>query len=94
MKDAHDIIKHILLTEKGTRLTERNNQYFFKVARDANKMEIKRAVEELFKVHVTKVTTLNRLGKMKRGRTWRAGKTADWKRAGVTIKAGESIDLT
>lgn len=94
MKDAHQLIKHILLTEKGTRLTEKNNQYQFKVATDANKIEIKQAVETLFKVQVKKVTTMNCRGKMKRGRTWRAGKTADWKRAVVTLQEGDRIDLT
>ncbi len=93
MREVHNIIKHILLTEKGTALTEQQNKYMFKVDRSANKMEIKQAVEKLFGVHVVKVNAMNRQGKMKRGRSWRYGRTANWKKAVVTLKANESIDL-
>ena len=85
MKDATDIIKKVLLTEKGTRLAEENSQFLFKVAPDANKLEIKRAVEELFKVRVLSVNTKRRKGKKKRNRTGRFGSTASWKRAVVKV---------
>lgn len=94
MKEAQRIIKTILVTEKGTRLTEKENKYLFKVFDDANKLEIRRAVEELFGVKVEKVNTLRRKGKLKRERTMRYGRTAGWKRAVVTLKEGDQIDLT
>ena len=94
MNATQSIIKKLLLTEKGTALTESSNQYLFKVARDANKIAIKKAVEELFKVKVTKVNTMQRRGKLKRERTMQFGKTASWKRAIVTLEKGQSIDLT
>ncbi len=93
MKDAHDIVQRILLTEKGTRLAEEGNKYLFKVMSRANKHEIKRAVEQLFGVHVIKVNTMNRTGKRKRERTIQFGKTSSWKRAVVTLKEGETIEL-
>lgn len=93
MKTAYDIIDRVLLTEKGTRLTEGENKYLFKVDRRANKLEIKRAVEALFKVKVEDVNTMNRKGKKKRERTASYGTTAAWKKAVVTLKAGESIEL-
>ncbi len=94
MKEAQHIVKNIVVTEKGTRLTEQENQYVFKVFDNANKPEIKRAVEQLFGVTVEKVNTMRRKGKLKRERTMRYGRTAGWKRAVVTLKDGESIDLT
>ena len=94
MKDAYSIVKRLLLTEKGTRLSETENKYLFKVAPRANKMEIKQAVEKLFDVKVTKVNTMNRKGKKKRERTRSFGRTANWHRAVVTLKDGDSIDLT
>lgn len=94
MKDSRAIIQRVLLTEKGTGLTEKLNQYVFRVHPASNKIEIRRAVEELFKVKVTKVNTMNRQGKNKRLRTMNYGKTAAWKRAVVTLKAGDKIELT
>ncbi len=94
MKDARTIIRKLLLTEKGTGLTERLNQYVFQVAPTSNKIEIRRAVEELFKVKVTAVNTMNRQGKNKRLRTMHYGKTAAWKRAVVTLRPGDKIELT
>lgn len=94
MKDAYTIIKRLLVTEKGTRLAETENQYLFKVDRQANKLDIKRAVEKIFKVHVTQVRTMNRSGKKKRERTRNFGWTAAWKRAVVTLQEGEKIELT
>lgn len=94
MKDAQGLIRKILLTEKGTRLSEAENKYQFHVATDANKLEVKRAVEQLFGVHVTGVNTMVRKGKKKRERTQHFGRTNAWKRALVTLKTGETIDLT
>ncbi len=93
MKPAESIIRRMLVTEKGTRLRE-GRQYVFEVAPEANKIEIRRAVEQLFKVHVTAVNTMWRRGKLKRGRTLHAGRTAARKRAIVTLREGESIELT
>lgn len=94
MKPAHQIIDTILLTEKGTALTEKQNQYTFRVYPSANKIEIKQAVENLFKVNVTNVRTMNCIGKKKRERRPNYGTTSAWKKAVVTLKDGESIDLT
>ena len=93
MKDVYQVINKILLTEKGTRLSEEENKYIFNVNPAANKTEIKQAVEELFNVKVTDVNTMNRQGKKKRERTASFGRTAAWKRAVVTLKEGSNIDL-
>ena len=93
MKDVYQIIQRVMLTEKGTRLSETENKYVFNVNPAANKAEIKQAVEELFKVKVTEVNTMNRQGKKKRERTASAGRTAGWKRAGVTRAEGSKIDF-
>lgn len=94
MKAAEQIIRRMLVTEKGTRLRDAHRQYQFEVSPDANKMEIRRAVEQLFRVHVTDVRTLWRRGKWKRGRTQHAGRTTSVKRALVTLRADEKIELT
>ena len=94
MKDPRTIIQQVLLTEKGTTLKEKANQYLFKVRPDANKIEIRQAVEKLFKVKVTRVNTMNRPGKQKRLRSMKYGWTADSKRAVVTLRAGDKIEFT
>lgn len=88
-----NIIRRVLTTEKTTRLTETGNQYAFDVARDANKLEIRSAVEAQFNVKVKDVNTMNRRGKSKRLRTQKYGRTSDWKRAVVTLEAGQKIEL-
>ncbi len=93
MREPQQIINGAVITEKGTRQTELHNQYLFKVDRHANKIEIKYAVESLFKVTVTEVNTMNRPGKKRRERTMRFGRTASWKKAVVTVKEGETIEL-
>jgi len=93
MKSSSELIKQILLTEKGTYLTESENKYQFRVSMNANKVEIKRAIEELFSVRVTAVNTMRRKGKKKRERTASYGTTAAWKRAVVTLHADDSINL-
>jgi large subunit ribosomal protein L23 len=92
MKNLHDVIIGPLLTEKGTLLKEEENKVLFKVAKDANKIEIKRAVEELLNVKVEQVRTMNCKGKKKRlGRY--EGRRSDWKKAIVTLKEGEKLDF-
>ena len=94
MKNPDAILKGMQITEKGTVLSESRNQYLFRVALTANKMEIKNAVEKHFNVHVASVNTMTYLGKRKRERTVGYGKRSDWKRAVVTLKEGSKIDLT
>lgn len=92
MRDSRTVIQRIQVTEKGTHLVE-DRKYLFKVAPDSNKVEIKRAVEQLFDVKVTKVNTMNYDGKKKRQRTMKYGKRPDWKRAVVTLAEDHKIDL-
>jgi large subunit ribosomal protein L23 len=92
--NAFEIIKTVRLTEKGTRQAEKFNQYTVVADRRANKMQIRQAVQELFKVKVVKVNTLNVTGKARRQRTIQAGQAPDWKKAIITLKAGDKIVLT
>ena len=92
--NAFEVIKTVRLTEKGTRQGEKYNQYTVVADRRANKTEIRKAVQELFKVKVTKVNTLNVRGKLRRQRTSQAGQAPDWKKAIVTLKDGDKIVLT
>jgi large subunit ribosomal protein L23 len=92
MKEPQKIILKPLVTEKSTQQKEASNQYVFEVRRDANKIEIQSAIENLFKVKVTQVRTTNVLGKVKRlGRKY--GKRPDWKKAIVTLKEGSRIEF-
>lgn len=92
MREVHDIVMSPLVTEKSTNQREGQNQYSFKVNKRANKIEIREAVEHLFKVKVTEVRTATMRGKVKRlGR--RFGKRPDWKKAIVTVKHGDRIDF-
>jgi large subunit ribosomal protein L23 len=87
--NANQIIRRPLVTEKSTLLRESGaNVIAFEVAPTANKIEVKRAVEELFKVKVEEVRVFNVRGKMKRMGRW-AGKRRDWRKAYVRLKAGE-----
>jgi large subunit ribosomal protein L23 len=92
--NTFDIIKTARLTEKGTRQGEKLNQYTLVADRRANKYQIKKAVEELFKVKVVAVNTMTVPGKKRRQRTPQAGQDPDWKKAIVTLKAGDRIVLT
>ena len=92
MKNVYDVIKRPLFTEKGSALKEAENKVLLEVARDANKIEIKKAVEELFKVKVEKVSTIKAHGKMKRYGKF-TGKTSDRKKALITLKEGEKLDF-
>ncbi|RJQ48439.1 MAG: 50S ribosomal protein L23 [Nitrospiraceae bacterium] len=92
MRNVYDVLVGPLLTEKGTIMKEKDNKILFKVARDANKIEIKKAVEEVFKVKVDRVTTMNCKGKKKRMGKYE-GKRSDWKKAIVALKEGEKLDF-
>lgn len=90
---SFDIIKTIRITEKATLQAEKHNQYTVVADRRATAPQIKRAVQELFKVKVQRVNTQNVSGKARRQHTAAAGRTSDWKKAIVTLKEGEKIDL-
>ncbi len=92
--NSFEIIKTVRLTEKGTRQAEKLNQYTVVADRRATKPQIRQAVQELFKVKVLRVNTLNVFGKLRRQRTHQAGQAPDWKKAIVTLKAGDKIVLT
>ena len=92
MKDARQIVLRPLVTEKATTLKDDHNQVSFQVAIDANKIEVRRAIETIFNVKVTGVRTQVVFGKMKRmGR--HIGRRASWKKAVVTLGPGSKIDL-
>lgn len=92
--NSFEVIKTVRLTEKGTRQSEKYNQYTVVADRRANKTQIRQAVQELFKVKVARVNTLNVRGKARRQRTPQAGRSPGWKKAIVTLKAGDKIVLT
>ena len=92
MDDLYDIIRIPRITEKGTRIKEKNNVLTFSVRKDVNKVQIKKAIEGIFKVKVADITTVNYSGKVKR-LDQRIGRRADWKKAYVTLKPGEKIDM-
>ena len=92
--NTFDIIKTVRVTEKGTRQSEKLNQYTVVADPRANKQEIRRAVQELFKVKVARVNTLNVRGKPRRQGRGRIGVTNVWKKAIVTLKEGDKIILT
>ena len=89
-----EIIKTVRLTEKGTRQSEKYNQYTIVADRLATKPQIRQAVQELFKVKVVAVNTLNVRGKLRRQRTTQAGRASNWKKAIDTLKEGDKIILT
>jgi len=92
VKELYDVVSAPLITEKCTLVNELGNQVVFRVRREANKDEIRKAVEKLFKVRVMKVRTSNCLGKMRRvGRS--VGRRPAWKKAYVTLAEGQRIDF-
>jgi large subunit ribosomal protein L23 len=92
MRGLQEVIRAPLVSEKGTLLAESTNQVLFKVRPEANKIEVKRAVETLFKVKVEKVRMARYLGKVRRvGRSM--GRRAEWKKAYVTLREGDKIDF-
>ncbi len=93
VKSVYSIIKSPLVTEKSARDSV-FRKYAFRVDRDANKVEIKRAIEKIYKVKVAKTSALVVKGKMKRLRSNQAGKTVSWKKAIVTLREGFEIKIT
>jgi len=99
MREAFDIIIQPVVTEKTTRQTEGENVYAFVVNKDANKIEIARAVEKLWDVKVLDVRTMRYAGKAKRAmmgrmnKNWALGRTASWKKALVKLAEGDHIEL-
>jgi large subunit ribosomal protein L23 len=93
MKEPFDIIRTVRLTEKSTVLTEKGNKYVFEVNPAANKVEIKQAIESLFQKKVVSVNTANYAGKKKRERRADFGRRPHWKKAIITLKEGEKLDL-
>jgi len=93
MSQIFEHIGTVILTEKATLLSESLNKYTFRVSREANKLQIKQAVETLFKKTVLDVNTANYAGKKKRERRADFGRRAHWKKAIVTLKQGEKLDL-
>jgi large subunit ribosomal protein L23 len=89
-----DVIKTVRVTEKGALLSEKHNQYTLVADTRATAPEIKAAVEALFNVKVLRVNTANIRGKERRKFTKAHGWTSDWKKAVVTLKEGDRIDLT
>ena len=92
MRSPYDIVKKPLVSEKSQALKEKANQVTFEVAHDANKIEIRQAIEKIFNVRVANVRTLIMRGKERRvGR--RVGRQSNWKKAFVTLRKGENIEL-
>ncbi len=92
MRNPRAVVHRALISEKGTRLRESANQFFFEVAPDANKIEIKDAVQKIFNVKVERVRTMWMPAKRKRMGRY-VGTTASWKRAIVTLEKGQNIEL-
>lgn len=91
MSESYQVLSALLRTEKGVTLSD-GSKYLFAVRKDANKIQIKKAVEDVYKVKVADVNTQVVPGKSKRVRT-QLGKTPEWKKAIVTLKQGHKIDL-
>lgn len=92
MKDAYSVVLGTVITERSTDQQEFQNKYTFKVDPRATKIDIKRAVEEIFKVRVKQVNTVRMPGKPRRVRV-QPGYTSSWKKAVVTLEQGDSIDF-
>jgi large subunit ribosomal protein L23 len=92
--NSFDVVKTMRVTEKGTRQSEKYNQYTVVADRRATKGDIRQAVQELFKVKVLRVNTLNVRGKARRSRTPFEGRAPHWKKAIVTLKKDDKITLT
>ncbi len=93
MINAANVLKHLRLTEKSNKLSAEYSQYTFEVATNATKHTVREAVEQTFKVTVTRVNIQNMPGKNKRSRQGRPSKTSDYKKAIVTLKQGDKIEL-
>ncbi|MCX6957646.1 MAG: 50S ribosomal protein L23 [Verrucomicrobiae bacterium] len=93
MKEATHIVRKVHISEKASLLSEKLNQYVFRVDTAANKIEIKKAVEQLFKKRVLSVRTMQYAGKKKRERRADFGRRAHWKKAIVSLAPGDKIDI-
>jgi large subunit ribosomal protein L23 len=93
MNEPYDIIQTASLTEKSSLLGDKLNKYVFRVSPRANKIQIKAAIEKLFNKKVVAVNTANYAGKKKRERRADFGRKPHWKKAIVTLKEGDKIDL-
>ncbi|HEV2805827.1 MAG TPA: 50S ribosomal protein L23 [Chthoniobacterales bacterium] len=93
MNEPYDLIQTVQLTEKASLLSDKLNKYVFRVSPRANKIQIKQAIQRLFGKTVISVNTCNYAGKKKRERRADFGRKAHWKKAIVTLKEGEKIDL-
>lgn len=93
MKDIYQIIRKVRISEKATMLHETTGEIVFEVERDANKLEIKQAIEKAFDKKVVSVRTANYDGKERRRRRADAGRAPHWKKAYVRLAEGESLDL-
>jgi large subunit ribosomal protein L23 len=91
--NAHHVLKTVRLTEKSSKQSAELGQYTFEVYPDANKHAIALAVEETFKVTVRRVNVMHIRGKNKKGRSGQPSRTSDYKKAIVTLKAGDKIEL-
>ncbi len=91
MRSRFDLIRKPYITEKSVLLKEQGNKVVFRVAKDANKVELKNAIESIFKVTVVKIATINVKGKRKRQGRWE-GRRPDWKKAIVTLKKDDKIE--
>jgi large subunit ribosomal protein L23 len=92
MRGPHDVIRAPLISEKGSLLAESTQQVLFKVRPDANKIEVRKAIEALFKVKVVKIRMARYLGKIRRvGKSM--GRRPQWKKAYVTLREGDKIDF-
>ncbi len=90
--DARDIIIKPIITEKSMQLFNRDNKYTFKVAKDENKIQIRKDIEEIYKIRVLRVTTMKEKGKtVRRGRYM--GKNSDWKKAIVQVHQEDKIEI-
>ncbi len=90
--EPHQVILRPLVTEKGMHRSSRHNAYAFEINRRATKVDVRRAIEELFNVKVLKVYIQNRKGKPRRSR-FRSGQTKDWKKAIVKLHEEDKIDF-
>jgi len=93
LKSVYTVIKSPLVTEKSTSLNAQN-KYTFRIDKRSNKIEVRRAIEIIYKVKVAAVNIINMKGKLKRMRVGQEGKTASWKKALVTLRKGDQIKIT
>lgn len=93
MKTAYSVVLGPVISEKGTDLTQKENKMLFKVDVRSNKIEIRKAIEDLYSVKVVSVNTVKVKGKPKRLR-YQLGRTSAWKKAIVTLREGDKIEFT